>query len=99
MRSREHGDGALAAAEETSHQGGRGPPRRRGVDTDIMETARAGRVRNKCHHGDPARSEFVDRGTYPGMVERDDGDTLIGRRQVFQRSGLHIRIEYVDVED
>ncbi len=33
------------------------------------------------------------------MVERDDGDALIGRRQVFQRTGEHIRIEHVDMED
>ena len=90
---------ALAPGKEASHQRRRGAPRGRIVDADIMQAARARRVRHKGHHGDPARGELVDRGAHPGMVERDDGDALIGRRQVLQRAGQHIRIEHVDMED
>ena len=64
-----------------------------------MQAARARRVRYEGHHGDPARGELVDRSAYPWVVERDDGDALIGRRQVFQRAGQHIRIEHIDMED
>ena len=51
------------------------------VDADIVQAPRARRVRNQGHDPNAAVRRIVDGGAHLGVIERDGGDAVVGRRQ------------------
>src|SRR3979490_2565679 len=98
-RAYNHPDLAFPAAEEASHQRGRGAAGGGIVDADIVRPSGGGCIRYQRDDMNTARDEVVDRSPDPGMVERDGRNAMIAWRKPFKRRSERSRIEHVDMHD
>src|SRR6266478_1180534 len=96
-RADNHPDLAFPAAEEASHQRGRGAAGGGIVDADIVRPSGGGCVRYQRDDMNTARDEVVDRCPDPGMIERDGRNAMIAWRKPFKRRSERSRIEHIDM--